>query len=43
MKQLICPLDNRPCERDCPDRYKDRPEGGNVGAVFLPGGNADGR
>ena len=28
MKQLICPLDNRPCERDCPDRYPGRPEGG---------------
>lgn len=25
---IICPLDNRPCERDCPDRYTDRPEGG---------------
>lgn len=25
MKQLICPLDGKPCERDCPDRY---PEGG---------------
>ena len=22
MNQLICPLDNLPCERDCPDRYK---------------------
>ncbi len=62
MKQVICPLDNHPCERDCPDRYKDRPEGGcmlttaqaqgakivdfgggDVGIVFLPGGDADER
>lgn len=28
MKQLICPIDGKPCEADCPDRYKDRPEGG---------------
>lgn len=28
MKQLICPLDGKPCEQDCPDRYTDQPEGG---------------
>ena len=28
MKQLLFPLDGKPCERDCPDRYGDRPEGG---------------
>lgn len=28
MEQLICPLDGKPCERDCPDRYPERPEGG---------------
>lgn len=28
MSQYICPLDNKPCEENCPDRYKDRPEGG---------------
>lgn len=28
MKQLKCPLDGIPCQKDCPDRYKDRPEGG---------------
>lgn len=28
MKQVICPLDGKPCENDCPDRYKDQPEGG---------------
>lgn len=21
MEQLICPLDGKTCERDCPDRY----------------------
>lgn len=28
MKQLTCPLDGQPCEKDCPDRYPDQPEGG---------------
>lgn len=28
MKQVICPLDRKPCSRDCPDRYQDQPEGG---------------
>lgn len=28
MNQVICPLDNCPCEWDCPDRYNDSPEGG---------------
>ena len=28
MKQLTCPLDGKPCEADCPDRYHDQPEGG---------------
>lgn len=59
MNQLICPLDNLPCELDCPDRYKDQPEGGcmlttaremgarildfgggDVGMLFMPGGDA---
>jgi len=47
MKQIICPLDSRPCELDCPDRYKDAPEGGcflttaqEFGATILSlGGN----
>ncbi len=47
MQQVICPLDNRPCERDCPDRYTDTPEGGcflttaqEMGATILSlGGN----
>lgn len=28
MNQVICPIDGLPCERNCPDRYIDRPEGG---------------
>lgn len=30
MKQLVCPIDGKPCEKDCPDRYIDRAEGGCV-------------
>lgn len=26
MRQVICPLDGKPCEQDCPDRYIDQPE-----------------
>lgn len=25
MKQVICPIDKRPCDPACPDRYQDRP------------------
>lgn len=25
---MICPVDGKPCDPDCPDRYTDRPEGG---------------
>ncbi len=28
MQQIICPLDNLPCEQECPDRYQDQLEGG---------------
>lgn len=24
----ICPLDGLPCEKDCPDRFVDTPDGG---------------
>ena len=24
----ICPLDDHPCEKDCPDRFTDTPDGG---------------
>lgn len=27
-KDVICPLDGKPCEKGCPDRYEDQPEGG---------------
>ena len=30
MKQIICPIDGKPCEKGCPDRYTDRKEGGCV-------------
>lgn len=30
MKQRICPLDGKPCEKSCPDRYKDDPRGGCI-------------
>jgi len=36
MQQLICPLDGKPCEADCPDRYKDQPEGGDIGTLYVP-------
>lgn len=46
MEQLICPLDGNPCEKDCPDRYVDRPgcvltTAQEMGAKFLNfgGGN----
>ena len=28
MKDVICPIDGRPCEMDCPDRYLEQPGGG---------------
>ena len=28
MKKIICPIDGKPCEKSCPDRYTDRKEGG---------------
>lgn len=48
MNQLTCPLDGKPCEADCPDRYHDQPEGGcilttaqELGAqiIYLDGGD----
>lgn len=48
MNQLTCPLDGKPCETDCPDRYKDQPEGGCVlttaqelGAQIIDFGGGD--
>lgn len=28
MNDRICPLDGKPCEKDCPDRFHDTPDGG---------------
>lgn len=28
MDTIICPIDGRPCEESCPDRYNDHPGGG---------------
>lgn len=28
MSDRICPLDGKPCEKDCPDRFHDTPDGG---------------
>lgn len=30
MKQRICPLDGKPCEKSCPDRYPNDPRGGCI-------------
>ena len=35
---VICPLDDTPCLKDCPDRYKDRPEGGCLLTTSLAAG-----
>lgn len=34
MKDRICPIDSRPCEKDCPDRFKDTPDGGCLLTLF---------
>lgn len=39
-KEIICPLDNKPCEKDCPDRYVDQPKGGCFLTTALELGNA---
>ena len=43
MQQIICPIDKKPCDPACPDRFTDRPEGGCLmteaqahGALVLP-------
>ena len=48
MKQVICPLDNQPCEPGCPDRYHDKLDGGCIlttaqeqGATILDFGGGD--
>lgn len=48
VKDVICPIDGRPCEKDCPDRYIDQPGGGcalttaqELGAKFIDFGGGD--
>ena len=48
MKPVICPLDGMPCGETCPDRYRDRPEGGchlttarELGAQIIDLGDGD--
>lgn len=28
MEQLTCPLDGKPCQQSCPDRYQNQSQGG---------------
>ena len=30
MQSIICPLDNTPCDPECPDRFHDTEEGGCI-------------
>lgn len=32
---VLCPIDQMPCEKNCPDRYRDRPEGGCLLTTLL--------
>lgn len=48
MKDIICPLDGKLCEKDCPDRYIDHPGGGcflttaqGMGAKLIDLGGGD--
>lgn len=48
MKQLICPIDGKPCDPKCPDRYIDRAQGGcflttayEAGATVINLGGGD--
>mgnify|MGYP000034293190 CR=1 FL=1 len=47
-EDIICPLDGKPCEKDCPDRYIDHPGGGcflttaqELGAKIIDLGGGD--
>ena len=33
--QRICPLDGKPCEKDCPDRYQNDPQGGCILNAYI--------
>jgi hypothetical protein len=48
VKDVICPIDGRPCEMDCPDRYLEQPGGGcalttaqELGAKIIDFGGGD--
>ena len=48
MIDRICPIDGRPCEKNCPDRYIDDPRGGCIltdvkerGGKIIPLGGGD--
>ena len=48
MIDRICPIDGKPCEKDCPDRYVDAPRGGRIltdvkerGGKIIPLGGGD--
>ena len=34
MNDRICPIDGNPCEKDCPDRFTDTPDGGCLLTLF---------
>lgn len=34
MNDRICPIDGKPCEKDCPDRFTDTPDGGCLLTLF---------
>ncbi len=38
--QLLCPLDGKTCETNCPDRYVDQAEGGCLMTDVLKRGGA---
>ena len=33
MNDRICPLDGKPCEKSCPDRYPNDPRSGYIAAI----------
>ena len=35
MQDVLCPFDGRPCEKTCPDRYCDTPDGGCIVTSVL--------
>lgn len=37
MKEIICPIDGRPCDPSCKSRYADLPEGGCFLSDFVSG------